>query len=305
MRTVTKGLMLAILSGFANYVALSAASELNVVVILDNSGSMNEPFTGGSNRITAAKNALLRVLDQTGSDAQVGVLLLNPDRQGKWLVPLGPVDKGAVKQAVGRLMADGYTPLGDTMREGADALLELRANQRFGVYKLLIVTDGEASDSNLVDEYLPEIQSRGLLVDVIGVAMQQDHSLATRTSTYRRADDPQSLEAAISQVVNGESTATDAGDAGQSDFALLAGFPSEVAAASIEALTAAENVPIGQSDFVRELSDDPDGWAVAPGQQPRMGNNADEDEVGGFPLSFYIFAGIILVLVLRAIGKSR
>ncbi len=49
------------------------------------------------------------------------------------------------------------------MKMAADALLELRDRQRYGTYKLLIVTDGEATDGHLVEQYLPEIQAAGLL----------------------------------------------------------------------------------------------------------------------------------------------
>ncbi len=304
MKNVIQRVTLASLAGLVACCSQSVAgSELNVVVVLDNSGSMNEPFVGGGTRISAAKNALLKVLDQTDDDADVGVLLLNPGRQGKWLVPLGPIDKQAVRQAVGRLTANGYTPLGDTMREGADALLQLRADQRFGIYKLLIVTDGEATDSQLVDQYLPEIQARGLLVDVIGVAMQQDHSLATRTSTYRRADDPQSLEKAISQVVNGESSATDSGDAAEGDFAFLAGFPSEVAAAAIGALTSTENTPIGNFDASAEFANN--GQNQGAGGSPARQQNNNNDDGDGFPFGFLIFIGIVIMLVVRAVAKSR
>jgi len=107
------------------------------------------------------------------------------------------------------------------------------------------VTDGEAGDAELVEQYLPDIISRGLVVDVIGVDMQQNHSLATKVQTYRRADDASSLQQAISAVVLGESTA-DASDAGESDFAILQGLPSEVAAVILKTLAEQGDHPIGQ-----------------------------------------------------------
>jgi hypothetical protein len=69
--------------------------------------------------------------------------------------------------------------------------------------------------------------------------MKSDHSLATRVHSYRRADDPQALTRAIADVF-AESTATDTAS-GESDFEFLAGFPDEVAAAVLAALTKTRN----------------------------------------------------------------
>lgn len=224
-----------------------ADSQLNVVVILDNSGSMKGQMRGGQSKIEGAKSALLKVLDQSPATSQVGVLLLNTGPQGEWLIPLGPIDRSKLSEAVSSLGANGGTPLGAKMKVAADALLTLRDENRYGTYKMLIVSDGEASDPQLVQEYLPAIQARGILVDVIGVAMAQQHSLATQTSTYRNADDPSSLAKAIGDIVLGESS-VDANDAaGQSDFELLAALPDQVAAASLVALTTASNEPIEAS----------------------------------------------------------
>jgi len=215
----------------------SEASEgLKIVVILDNSGSMNTQLAGRNTRIAAAKEALLKVLQQLPAQAEVGVLLLNPGSQGRWQVPLGPLDIGATREAVNRVRADGYTPLGESMKMAANSLLELRGKQKYGTYKLLIITDGEATDAELVERYLPEIQSRGLLMDVIGVAMGSQHRLATRANTYRNVEDPESLEKAISAVVLGESSSDSRDDTGESDFELIAPLPAELAAASLAVL---------------------------------------------------------------------
>jgi len=217
----------------------------NVVILLDDSGSMDERMRGDrrTRKIDAAKAALRTVLAKLPNDSQVGLVILNGP--GEWLVPLGPVDRAGINQILDRIDAGGGTPLGRFMKVAADGLLAAREKERYGTYKLLIVTDGEAGDSELVERHLPDILSRGLVVDVIGVDMAQDHSLATKVQTYRRADDPQSLERAISEVVLGESTAT-GGDAGLSDFELLAGLPSEVASAALKALANQGNQPIGE-----------------------------------------------------------
>ena len=228
-----------------------ADSQLNVVVILDNSGSMQGQMRGGQKKIDGAKSALLKVLDQSPATSQVGVLLLNPGPKGEWLIPLGPIDRSTLSSAVSSLGANGGTPLGAKMKVAADALLKLRNEYHYGTYKMLVVSDGEANDPQLVQEYLPAIQARGILVDVIGVAMAQQHSLATQTSTYRNADDPNSLAKAIGDIVLGESSADASDAAGQSDFDLLAGLPDQVAVASLTALTTPSNEPIEASKSLR------------------------------------------------------
>ena len=77
------------------------------------------------------------------------------------------------------------------MKQGADALLDARKKQfGYGTYRLLVVTDGETDDAGLVDGYTPDIISRGITIDAIGVEMQSQHTLATMVHSYRSADDP-------------------------------------------------------------------------------------------------------------------
>lgn len=281
---------------------LLAASDIKVVVILDNSGSMNQAMRAGASRLDVAKQSLLRVLDQVPPEAEIGVLLLNPIRGERWLLPLGPVNKAATRQAISGLTANGGTPLGATMKIAGDALLQLRGQQRYGTYKLLIVTDGEAGDGHLVERFLPRIQARGLLVDVIGVAMSQNHSLATRTSTYRNANDSASLEKAISAVVLGESTADDSA-AAESDFELLSGLPTEIATASIAALTTLSSDPLANNaspDWQPQFANQP-----GPNAAPRPpGNNQPKK----FSFATLVVLGVVMIMVFRlvaAIGKHR
>jgi uncharacterized protein YegL len=248
----------ACLMGLSMLLCGEVIARQNVVIVLDDSGSMGESLRSDqrTTKIDAARSALRTVLEQLPDDSQVGVVVLNGDPD-PWLTPLAPIDKAEVNSLVRRIRASGGTPLGSSMKTAADALLEARSKQHYGTYKLLIVTDGEAGDKDLVERYLPDIISRGLVVDVIGVDMQQNHSLATKVQTYRRADDARSLEQAISEVVLGESTA-DASAAGESDFEILQGFPYDVATSILETLADQGNHPIGQQRQV----------AVLPGAEP-------------------------------------
>lgn len=233
---------------------LSPAAQ-NVVVVLDDSGSM-DGYLGNTTKMEAAKTALYTVLEKLPQDAKAGIILLNNGwgNDNKWVVPLGKVDMQKVKTAISGVTANGGTPLGESMKAGADKLLETRDKEHYGTYSLLIVSDGEANDPGLVESYLPDIMARGITVDVIGVKMSGQHSLATKVHTYRTADDPESLTKAISEVF---AESTGSGDSGQEDFELANAFQdNEIAAAVLKALSSTGNHPIGEKPLVTPLLDD-------------------------------------------------
>ena len=215
----------------------------SVVIVLDDSGSMNERMTGGVPRIDAAKNAISVILKQFPVGTKLGLLLLNGERAKQhWAIPLGEL---SVQQAIRRVesvIADGGTPLGERMRDGADALLQLREKQMYGNYRLLIVTDGEANDAKLLYQYLPDVLCRGLIVDAIGVDMKKDHTLATRVHSYRRADDAQALSKAVQEVFAEKSDSSVADS--DADFSLLRAFDDETAREALIALAKPNNSAI-------------------------------------------------------------
>ncbi len=235
-------------------IAVLSSTELvvageNVLIVLDDSGSMNEKMAGGVRRIDAAKSAIAKVLQQFPDDTKLGLMLLNGDKSKQhWAIPLEPLSVVQAIKRVNAVKADGGTPLGERMREGADALLQLREKQLYGNYRLLIVTDGEASDKKQLESYLPDVLSRGLVVDAIGVDMRQDHSLATRVHSYRRADDADALSKAVQEVfaekVDSGATNSDA------DFALLQALDDLTAQEALSALSKPNNAAIASVSSV-------------------------------------------------------
>ncbi len=241
------------------------------------------------------------MLEQLPPDAQVGVLVLNGrQRMGEWIIPLGPLQPERLEQAIRRIQASGGTPLGQFMKVAADALLKLRAQQRYGNYRLLIVTDGEAGDRQLVEGYLPQIQARGITVDVIGVDMQRDHSLKNQVTSYRRADDPRSLQQAIQESLAESSLDSQDADE-QSDFELLAALPDEIALASIQQLCEANNEPIGSGDGPQwnEPSGDQAFGPPAGGQRRPPGRKRE----GPGRLLSLVFVVFVLTIVLRMVMR--
>jgi hypothetical protein len=268
-------------------------AEQNVVVLLDDSGSMQEEMGRGSMRkIDAAKEALLTVLEQVSDDANVGVLLLNgPSGNGDWLIKLGPLDRAQLEDAVRRIESEHGTPLGQFMKIAADELLSWREKHRYGTYRLLIVTDGEANDQDLVEQYLPHILARGITVDVIGVDMQTDHSLATRVDSYRRADDPRSLTQALQEAL-AETAVQDDGSALDEDYQLLQGIPDEVASAMIAALTTNNNSPIGESPDDNETAEADRESPLKQWNRPPLG-------------VLFVVLFVVLAVLSKVIGRHR
>ena len=212
----------------------------NIVVILDASGSMQDKFSGDrtKSKMEAAKAALQEVLSKIPDDTHIGLLVFSgANIRNEWIYPLGPKDTQKLTAAIHLPQPGGNTPLGKYIRIGANRLLEQREKQyNYGNYRLLVVTDGEASDADKVKHYTPEILNRQIRVDVIGVDMKTDHMLAKVVDSYRKADNPGELVAAVSQILaETDDTGTDVG--GEDAFEYIAPLSSEIAADLIQQLT--------------------------------------------------------------------
>lgn len=240
----------------------------HVVILLDASGSMNERMRGGGTfKIKAAKDALREVLQQLPATTHVGLLVFGGRLEDPWVYPLGPRDDQRLAAAINEPRADGGTPLGKFMAIAGERLLQARdAAYGYGTYRLLVVTDGEASDQKLVDRHTPLLLARGIVIDVIGVDMKSDHTLATRVQSYRRADDPESLKRALHEVlaeVGGPGDQDAAGDA----FEVIAPLPDELALAMIEAIADIDNAPLDAPKVKRSARQEqaPPGASAAAG----------------------------------------
>jgi uncharacterized protein YegL len=282
--------------------AQEAVYHDNVVIVLDTSGSMNEDMQG-TQKLAAAKAALKEVLNRIPDTTHVGLLVFGSAND--WLFPLGPREEEKLLEAIDRPNPDGGTPLGAFLKIGADRLLERRREQYgYGTYRLLVVTDGEAQDQELVDRFAPEIMARGITLDVIGVAMRQDHTLAQLSHSYRRADDPASLQTALAEVFAEVSGADD--QAGDDDsFDLIAPIPVDLASAMIGALATSGNEPIGERPAGSSREQAPLAQQV-PNQPPQPAPSPPSGSSGGGGNSMWwlIVVGCIILFALATRGKS-
>lgn len=277
-----------------------------VVVVLDASGSMEDEMPGSRvTKMEAAKRSIKEILNSVPKTTWVGVLVFSgAGITDPWVRSLGPRDDPAqLAAAIDPIQPDGATPLGAHIKLGADRLLQEREKQfGYGSYRLLIVTDGEAGDQDLVDRYTPDVMSRGITMDVIGVAMAGSHTLATRVHSYRRADDAASLKRAVAEVFAEVTAAGMQGAApGEGAFELLAGLSPELALDIIGALAGSGNHGIGEKPPEPE-SDPSEVQAVA---EPEAAAQESEDE--GFPMGtlFWVAAAVVIVFIIRSKSKKN
>ncbi|MCU0720787.1 MAG: VWA domain-containing protein [Pirellula sp.] len=280
----------------------SSAVSPVVVIVLDDSGSMRDKMRtdqGKEPRMQVAQRALKKLVEQLPDNTQLGLLLMNGARNERgWLVPLGPIEKGKTIALIDQVRADGGTPLGQSMKTAMEQLLVARTSKPIGDYRLIVVTDGEATDSNVLNEFLPEIVARGIVVDAIGVDMKNDHTLASKAHTYRRANDAASFESALVEIF-AESSQSQLGDSGASDFDLIAGLPNEFASEALAALSSMTNKPIEATAESRDST-------FFPSSSSGSGVAASKPKSGGnfwFVVAIVVFISIFLNGMLKSQKK--
>jgi tight adherence protein B len=119
------------------------AAELPVrttFLVMDTSGSMNNPTPDGVSRLVAAKRAADAYLRSVPGDVQVGLITF-ADSAAVRVAPT--TDRGSVRRAVDGLTADGDTALYDAV---VLASQELPAD---GVRSQIVLSDGEDTSSSI------------------------------------------------------------------------------------------------------------------------------------------------------------
>jgi Ca-activated chloride channel family protein len=226
----------------------AAVTDANVLVLLDTSGSMQEGMGGGVIKMQAAQEALVNVLDKVPESTNIGVLTF-----AGWAFELAPVTERKA-DLIARIRAttpSGGTPLAQYTKIAGDSLLNTREKNRgYGTYKLLIVTDGESSDNGLM-EYVSDLNRRGVVIETIGVKMKGDHALSTRTK-YMRADDPNSLKAAVGTIF--AETHVDKGGEVEEGFDAVSGLTDDLVKSMIVTMIDTRNYPVGDTPPPEEVS---------------------------------------------------
>jgi len=274
-------------------------AEDSVVVVLDASGSMEERMTKADGtqvtRMEAAKAVLSATLLNQPAGTNVGIVVF-PYQD--WAYPLGPVERTQLQIAISGIQPNGGTPLGQYMKVGVDALLEARKKNPYGTHRLLIVTDGEASDSWSVEKNMDLILVRGIVVNTIGVDMAKDHQLAVKSHSYANAADPDALLSSVKTALSAEITANDPDAAVM--FATIAMLPDDSVTTLLTSLTRIQNQPLGQSPPVQAIDVETGQPVVDSNGDPVMVPGVVAEETGPslWLIIILIIAAVIVILVI-------
>ncbi|GAA0460845.1 hypothetical protein Ade02nite_15230 [Paractinoplanes deccanensis] len=187
-----------------------------VELVLDVSGSMRAKDIDGETRIAVAKRAFGQVVDGLPETTQLGIRVLgatyggDDKRKGcqdtQSIVPIGPVEPVAAKNAIARLQPTGFTPIGLALRAAARDLGTGEAARR-----IVLITDGEDTctppDPCTVARQLAA-QGTKLVVDTLGLTpdektRKQLVCISTATGgTYASATSEQELTDRVRQLVD-------------------------------------------------------------------------------------------------------
>lgn len=216
-RWVVAGLTL--LLGCSTIVGVGASAPAHadgdqgrLLLLLDSSGSMKEPAEAGQTKIEAAKRALGSVIDGLPNDADVGLRVYGAkvfSRQDpgacedtQLVVPVGTVDKPALKSAIAKYRPYGETPIAYSLKQAAGDL------GGDGKRTILLVSDGEETCDPDPCVVARELTQKGidLRIDVVGFkvsgsARQQLQCIADNgNGAYYDADSAEDLAASLDKL---------------------------------------------------------------------------------------------------------
>lgn len=183
-----------------------------LMLLLDSSGSMAEPASGGQTKIQAAKQALGRVIDDLPDDAEVGLRVFGATvfsrkdagacTDTQLAVEPGTDNRDELRDAVGNYKPYGETPIPAALEAAADDLGDE------GARSIVLVSDGESTCAPDPCDVARRLASQGinLQIDVVGLsvsgkAREQLQCIADAGhGSYYDADDAQDIEGNLVHV---------------------------------------------------------------------------------------------------------
>ena len=139
------------------------------LLVLDASGSMAGKVAGRT-KMTIAREVVGNLVQRWSPAIPLGLMAYGHRRKGdcddiQMVVPVGPADPAALRQAVGRLSPRGHTPLSRAVRRAAAALKGYS-----GGATIILISDGKETcgeDSCAVARALKRANA-GLVIHVVG-----------------------------------------------------------------------------------------------------------------------------------------
>jgi Ca-activated chloride channel family protein len=210
-------LMLAAFATPAAAQSSQAQDPPQVQLILDVSGSMEEPYVDGGDRMTAAKEAFNEVIDALPETVHLGIRTLGANYAGEdvaegcldseQLYPVGRVDKAEAKAAVNSLSPTGFTPISYALQEAVKDFADSDNTRR-----IVLITDGEDTCGEPDPcEVARQLAAEGIrmTIDTLGLTpedakvREQLSCIAEATGgTYTAVQDTEQLADRITQIVD-------------------------------------------------------------------------------------------------------
>ena len=161
-----------------------------LVLLMDSSGSMKEPTSGGGTKIDAAKQALRRLTGELPPDQEVGLRVFGATvfeksqpgacEDSQLVAPMGTDNRAQLRTAIDRYKPYGETPISYALQQAAKDLGDT------GSRNIVLVSDGEPTCPPDPCQVAKEIRKSGidLRIDVVGL----DVNSAARSTLQCIAD---------------------------------------------------------------------------------------------------------------------
>ncbi len=201
---------LAASSGLPAQAQEATPAPLNLILILDASGSMWAPVPiRDFSRFAAAQRVVGELVDRLPERIEVGLVVYGHRRRDDCLdietvTPLGPFDRVALKQSVNALVPKGKTPLASAIRQVFDML-----RQRDDAAIVVLLTDGIGTCGGDLVADVQAARDEGLdfALEIVGFyvpgedAGQLEAAAGAGCGRYFGAGDADQLAAALDQAV--------------------------------------------------------------------------------------------------------
>ncbi len=175
--------------------------KVDVMLILDRSGSMNDAI-GGVAKIDAAKQGLAEFVNLLGDSDGLGLTVFSDD--ANVLTPIGALGpkRQSVLTTINGIIAGGNTRLFDTIAEQYESLKTLQSKH---IKAIVVLTDGMDNASarsleQLVKEITPSGENAGQGVKIFTIAYGDDADeqgltqIAQATGAQEYAGNPQNIK---------------------------------------------------------------------------------------------------------------
>ncbi|MGC1122165.1 MAG: VWA domain-containing protein [Candidatus Methanofastidiosia archaeon] len=167
-----------ILCYYSIEVEQAGPSDVEIILVLDVSGSMGDLGTTGKPKVDEARDAAFEFLSVIDPDYEVGLVSFADAAQ----VESGLTkSKDTIRNKVSQLPAGGQTAMGDGIGLGIE---ELSRSNKPGAQYIVLMTDGLSNQSN---KYTPEQSSnlarnKGIIVHSVAFGSDADAALLKKIS---------------------------------------------------------------------------------------------------------------------------